>query len=317
MEIVSQKQINKKNSVYKFSIFVGSDMPKDSYWTLTIPSEVGLPSQGTTDLSVSCQTQCEDSGLTLDWNQITRTLTFFNGIPNKSNAFSEPGPLIFELTGLTNPSTADPVEFVYKSFAVINGQAYLMDVISGLKIQAETGACSVLNMYPTDGNYMIYGVAESWFFEIKCENEILTDYGIQVAFPEDWYVIQTQNCSISSNKTNFVKQYWTVSGYLYNTPVKCYGDRAANTIEAYNFLREPIDAYEYFEFAINYVRSPTRIKQQYEIKVSTVTQDGGLIDSGTWLFKYNLMKIGEIWQFKVTPRDLGVGQFPVFYDVEF
>ena len=68
VEIVSQKQINKKNSVYKFSIFVGSDMPKDSYWTLTIPSEVGLPSQGTTDLSVSCQTQCEDSGLTLDWN---------------------------------------------------------------------------------------------------------------------------------------------------------------------------------------------------------------------------------------------------------
>ena len=81
-----------------------------------------------------------------------------------------------------------------------------MDTISNIYIEAATGSCTILELYPSDGNYMIYGVASSWYFKVTCKNEILTDYGVRVTFPDDWYVITTSSCEMGGHGLDFSNQ---------------------------------------------------------------------------------------------------------------
>jgi hypothetical protein len=61
-------------------------------------------------------------------------------------------------------------------------------------IASEQGECTIEEFYPTDDNYMIYGVAESWTITMYCEHAFDSTYGIRITLPTDWYIIETSTC---------------------------------------------------------------------------------------------------------------------------
>lgn len=52
------------------------------------------------------------------------------------------------------------------------------------------------------------------------------------------------------------------------------------------------------------------------VTFSTISDDGNVIDTGTFEFERNYFYRGYIQKFTVTPQDYGVGQYPVYYDFE-
>jgi hypothetical protein len=123
-------------------------------------------------------------------------LTFSGLVPDESKYIIAPGPIMFTLEGFTNPATADSAYFIFTSYAELDSGDYMIDRISSMYIKAEQGECTITEMYPTDDNYMIYGVPESWTFTMSCEHDMSTDYGIRMTFPSDFYVIETSSCEM-------------------------------------------------------------------------------------------------------------------------
>lgn len=44
------------------------------------------------------------------------------------------------------------------------------------------------------------------------------------------------------------------------------------------------------------------------------SDSGGVVDSGSYTLSSNLITVGTVLLFTVTPENYGVGMFPVFYD---
>lgn len=70
-------------------------------------------------------------------------------------------------------------------------------------IQAEQGECTIEYFFPTDDNYMIYGIAESWNVTMYCEHAFDETYGIRLTLPDDWYVIDTANCIMTDQSSDY------------------------------------------------------------------------------------------------------------------
>lgn len=48
----------------------------------------------------------------------------------------------------------------------------MIDYITSMYINAVQGICTVSKFYPTDDNYMIYGIASNYTVEMYCEHII-------------------------------------------------------------------------------------------------------------------------------------------------
>ena len=140
----------------------------DGYWTLKIPESVGLPDDPASDLILECVTYCDDSLVTLSYSD--RILSFDGAMSDSSSYIMNPGPIVFKIEGFTNPATSEPAYFQFTSYATLDGDVYMIDQLSDFYIEAELGECTISKFYPTDGNYMIYGVAQSWTVTMTCEH---------------------------------------------------------------------------------------------------------------------------------------------------
>ena len=98
--------------------------------------------------------------------------------------------IVWRMTGFTNPPTSDPQSFHWTSYSqqiVTNlGQiSYMIDQTTDMILSAQQGECSIDEMYPTDNDY-IYGVPTNYTIKMTCDHLVLTDYGLQLIFPDDW-----------------------------------------------------------------------------------------------------------------------------------
>lgn len=103
--------------------------------------------------------------------------------------------------------------------------------------------------YPTDGNYMIYGVPSSYTIVVSCEHAIETDYGIRLTLPEDWYVVETSNCAVGGH-----------SGLYTCTAVK-----DSRTITVTNFLSSTWSANTDLTLTVGSIRNPHLMEKSYSI----------------------------------------------------
>jgi hypothetical protein len=195
-EITSDTGVSEEDQTYKFTVYLKGDIPQNGYFTLTVPSEVGMPSGLASDLTVDCLSALSCDSIALTYTSSTREIKFAGAVSSASDYIIAPAPLVFTVRGFTNPSTADEAFFTFKSYASLENGVYQIDEITSLGITAEQGKCTIDEFYPTDGNYMIYGLAANWTVSMKCEHFIGTNYGIRITLPEDFYVIETSTCRI-------------------------------------------------------------------------------------------------------------------------
>ena len=289
------------DQTYQFSVYIVGDLPKDSYMTLQIPDEVGMPSGGIADLLFEGDVLISESTVIMSYDSITRTITFNAIVPSESNYIYAPGPVEFSLTGFTNPSTSDPKYFVWKSYSVLNTGAFIIDQIENMYVQAEQGECIVDTLYPTDGNYKIYGKAESWTIRLACEHAVYTTYGVRLTFPTDWFVYDSLSCTVTGQSDSY----------------DCDTVTADGTITIMDLLESDVDKYTWFEFTFNNLLNPAQQNVEYEIQVEILSEIGGVTDLGTYTFDDRLMTYGDFYSFTASPTDLGVGQYPVAYDFTF
>ena len=59
----------------------------------------------------------------------------------------------------------------------------MIDKITGMNIAAIQGVCTITYFYPTDKNYQIYGIAESWNVTMICDHAVSTTSGVRITFP--------------------------------------------------------------------------------------------------------------------------------------
>ena len=125
-EIKTLTGVYEKDQTYAFEVFLTGDIPMDGFFTLKIPTTVGVPSS-ISSMTLECTQSCEARDITLTWNAGTRTITFSGVVPEESRYIMAPGPLSFSLTGFTNPSTADVATFVFTSYAILDSGEYMID----------------------------------------------------------------------------------------------------------------------------------------------------------------------------------------------
>ena len=103
-------------------------------------------------------------------------------VPDESKYILAPGPLVFQISGFTNPASTTAVYFSFNSYAVLTSPAgtWLIDSITSMNIKAEQGTCTIHKFAPTDGNYNIFGVAVSWTVSLACEHDIHSGYAFQI-----------------------------------------------------------------------------------------------------------------------------------------
>jgi hypothetical protein len=208
--------------------------------------------------------------------------------------------LVFSLSGFTNPATTEAVFFGFNSYAVLSSPAgtWLVDSISSMFIQAQQGTCIIYTFAPTDGNYMIYGVAASWTVTLACDHAILTDYSIKILIPSDFYVISTSSCVVGGQQLGY----------------SCVASNPQGSITISSFTKTIISARTKWTFTVNAIRNPAVIGKAALVIVHLRSSSGGIIDLGNYTISNKLITTGAVLQFTVTPENKGVGMFPVMYD---
>jgi hypothetical protein len=121
-----------EGQTYTFTVYPTGDLPMNSYFTLAVPSSVGLPSTPT----LTCSQACTTSDITLSWDSSTRLLTFSGIVKSEGKYIMAPGPLQFSLAGFTNPATSANAYFKWTSYAVLSTGSYMIDQISSMYITA-------------------------------------------------------------------------------------------------------------------------------------------------------------------------------------
>lgn len=134
--ITTETGVLEEGQTYRFKVYMPGDLPKDSYYTLYVPTTVGMPSSGVSGLTLTCQQYCTASDITLSYSSSTRLITFTGAVPDTASYITSPGPLTMEIAGFTNPATSEAAYFQWSSYAVLSGTPYMVDQISSMYIQA-------------------------------------------------------------------------------------------------------------------------------------------------------------------------------------
>lgn len=301
-EITGLDGVLEEDILYSFSVYPVNDLPQNAYWTMFIPTAIGLPSDPASDLTFTCTLNCDDSGVRT-WDATNRIMTFNGVYPDYADYLYAGNEIQFTLDGFTNPSTSDFQYFLWKSYAVLDGGAYQIDELSNMYIAADQGECIVSDFYPTDDNQYIYGVASNWTFAMVCEHDVDTDFGMQIEFPEGFYIRETAKCTLGYGDSDD-----TLSGY------SCVTDTDLRTITMYSFTTSGITAGDDITFTVDNIMNPGVEDLTDQITFSTISDIGGIIDTGTFSLTSDFFERSYIKQFTVRPQDFGVGQYPVFYD---
>jgi hypothetical protein len=135
-------------------------------------------------------------------------------------------------------------------------------------ISAEQGICEVKELYPTDNNKYIYGVAQNWTLTMECEHELESTYGLTITFPEGFYVKETSRCIVG----------------LQNAGYSCIAKTATRLITIMGFTNSVISGGEEFSITFNSILNPGFEDMNDPVEVTTLGSTLGTIDIGSFTF---------------------------------
>jgi hypothetical protein len=92
-------------------VYLTGDIPQNGYFTLYVPTSVGMPTGGITDITLKCNQYCDESTITLSYTSSLRLITFSGVVPSASSYITAPGPIEFTLKGFTNPASSASAYF--------------------------------------------------------------------------------------------------------------------------------------------------------------------------------------------------------------
>jgi hypothetical protein len=104
---------------YYFTIEIASPIPKGGYIALTVPDEIGIPDDPSTEMSFTCTFCATESEGTIDWDSSSRELKFKDLLLEDTDYMYEDSIMTFEVSGWTNPATTSPVSLIWSSYAII------------------------------------------------------------------------------------------------------------------------------------------------------------------------------------------------------
>ena len=147
---------------------------------LKVPSTITVPGDSTSGFIFNCNFCTTISTGTLAWDSATRIMKISNVFPTSVDYTYKGTALSFSIKGWTNPSDTTSAEFTWESYATISGVNYLIDKSAGMYITSTLGVLYVNKIYPSDGNYRIYGRPENYTFEIATKSGFKTDYELVI-----------------------------------------------------------------------------------------------------------------------------------------
>ena len=65
----------------------------NSYFTLIVPSDVGMPTNDVSGLEMECNQFCNAKQIKLLWSSSDRKITFTGAVSDESSYVTAPGPL--------------------------------------------------------------------------------------------------------------------------------------------------------------------------------------------------------------------------------
>jgi hypothetical protein len=92
-EILTLTGVLEEDQTYFFKVYITGDLPMDSFFTMTIPTSVGLPSNDVSGLTLTCVAYCDESDITMTYTSATRLITFKGVVPDTSSYVTAPGAL--------------------------------------------------------------------------------------------------------------------------------------------------------------------------------------------------------------------------------
>ena len=227
-----------------------------------------------------------------------------------SSDYVESGERVdFSIQGFTNPTTTAIQTFtIYSQWESDDSSIYNIDSDSSASLQAYAGVCNILDIYPTDENTMYMDEPANYTVQMYCNHDIDTTMGIQLQFPTsdtDWTIMDTSRC-----EAEFFIPRETDSNPRY----RCNGYNETRTVEVFYFTEYGITAGITFSFTIGHaIINPASLEEVGQITVSTISEAGDILDSGTYQFEDNYFNTSLVETFEITPLNLGVGMFPVTY----
>ena len=147
------------------------------------------------------------------------------------------------------------------------------------------GSCTVNQVYPTDANNYIYGVASSWTFTMACSHQIGSDFGISIVFPSGFYIKDSSQCIVGGQAATYF----------------CKATKDTRTINVTKFSLVPINPLVPFTFTIDSIQNPPTTSITGNIVISTLNAIGGTVDIGLYAITADYFKRGVIKKFTVEP----------------
>lgn len=119
------------NVDYKFTLYTTNDIPRKAKVYLTFPSDWVLNTAAFPLPTVSCQLGCNFLTAAIQYEGATNTLQLLQGFEDANSYQYNPGPIIFTLSGMTNPSTTKMQTFTMTTYNM-DGNIYKIDEATSL-----------------------------------------------------------------------------------------------------------------------------------------------------------------------------------------
>lgn len=147
---------------------------------------------------------------------ITNSYKFLKGFETTLSYVSAPGPIIFSITGLTNPATTVAKAFTVSTYN-IDGSLFPIDTANDLfSLNFVAGSMIINSITVKDSE--INGKTGSWAISMTAEHAIEPNYLLRLKFPIELGVQQLAKCTI------------TAISPAINSAYLCKGDGANNQI---------------------------------------------------------------------------------------
>jgi hypothetical protein len=104
-------------------------------------------------------------------------------------------------------------------------------------LTAVAGLCTISDMFPTDGNTMVFDQPRNYTVKMSCDHTVTTTSGIRMEFPtgdNQWTIMDTSRCEVGNvHKTNNLYTDLTAQ-------YSCNGYNSTRKIEIFSFTTEEI-----------------------------------------------------------------------------
>lgn len=239
-------------------------------------------------------------GCTVD--TATASVIKYNGLWTNTD---EQGRVFFTMEGWTNPAT-DATQTI--KLQVYDNANFLIDEVE-VTFTAQPVDLTVINFEPSDGDWGVNNVPDSYNIEIKLEADILSTYKIRITFPTDYY--QFNEDVTSCDAENFEIGDAGDCTITMTTVTDSDNNKKQNSITMVveSFTNSNDGANTNYEFTLTDVRNPFRRYVQIDnIMFEILDASNNAVQRGFWTIGKFQVKESALTDFDVTPASYVTGQ---------